>query len=320
MTYDPIQFVEDTIDDESPQMLANQSPAWLLGRLLEQGSITVAERDAGEVFAGVAEASLNDKVRAARLQSVRWKSSEGKWSVRLLNRLQATWIVGEALSKVSTENRRRVIRLSLGSRAPSLDWSSIPTLVAGLEDLSRRWIGGVTPVPTTVNRFGVTMPKILGDNDATLERLGMVENEDDLSVVAGARRIRSWPLERMYNRGQLDGNSSINESLWAAALRYKQDYNLAGMSGIATFDPAKPQVDGGRSPGGTIPERRLEAMQSYGLASKSLGAFRSTTQAMIIDEHTVSLVSVIGSGPAKAAVKVKLVAGLSVLSRFYDTL
>jgi hypothetical protein len=269
-SHDPTDRLHDAIDGLK-RPTAPTDPIRFLAYLFQTLDISADERDAGEIFHRIAARSIADISPSAR-HNVPWKSEDGKWSVRTVTRAEAKTLLDVAMAAIKSDRRRRAVMLALGARESSIDWERLVTLVAGLEDLARFWIGGQQPTQETiVNRLGVTMPKILGDNDATPERLAKAENDNDLAEVNGARRMDDWPFERMRARRQLDRNHEVNETLYAAGLRYFQDWNLAGMSGIATPDLARPMVDGGKVPGGTMPERRMARMQSFSAARRALG-------------------------------------------------
>lgn len=286
-SHDPTKAIAKALD-AGAQPTTPVEPLRLLLFLLQNYDLSIAERDAGEIFHRIASASISELPATTR-HDIPWKNAEGKWSRKVMTRNQAKAALEIALAAIKSDNRRRAVMAALGARETSVDWASPHRLVAGLEDLARHWIGWQQPAKTVVNRHGVTMPKSLGPNDATDERMGKAENDNDLSVVNGARRINNWPFERMKARKQIDRDAGINELLFAAGLRYFQDWHFAGMSEIAVFDPAKPMVDGGRQPGGAIPERQLERMQAFSEACEALGhRYRQVVDPIVIEEKTVA--------------------------------
>lgn len=313
-SYDPTDAVNAALDAARPPTTPTE-PRKLLGLMLQRLDISTAEHDAGSIFARLASMAIAEVAPTNRFD-LDWKSADGKWSRRVVTPPEAAKLRDFALSTIRTDNRRKAVMLALGARETSLDWDKAHRLVAGLEDLARYWIGGQQPTPTFVNAHGVTMPKLLGENDATLERLAKAENDTDFDVVNGARVMRDSPFERMRLRRQLDPNPELNETLYAAGLRYFQDWHLAGMGGIATPDLARPMVDGGKVAAGSIPERRLDRLQSHANARAKLGPrYYPIVEDVVIEGRRIR--DVADGGQARASAKRTLTTGLRILAVHY---
>jgi len=287
-SYDPTDTLNRAID-------AGREPAVpivaldTLTKLLFDLDISKDEHDAGEVFfrvCRIALSNVNDKTPAP----IALKLANGKWQASTLTPDQAVKLQGVALSKIRSQLHRQAVNRALGVERPSIEWKQLHRLIGGLEDLARFWIcANVSTPAVTTNALGVTLPKTTGKNDATPERLNKIEDALSITESDGVRRIVDTPFERMRNRRQIDRDDGLNELLYAAGTRYFQDWHFAGMSGLSSFDMAKPLVDGGKASSGAIPERQLERLQAFSDARSRLGPrYWQVVDPIVIEELTLA--------------------------------
>jgi len=283
-SHDPRDELVDALD--AGRAVKTIDPLMLLAGMSVRGEIDEPERAAGVMFHQLA--------RARGALALSWRSAAGGWSIRQLNGTQAGEALKMARAAIQNDNRLRALNAALAADEPTCDATGETRLGLALGDLVKHW-WGVAEDPVHV-RGGVTLAGAANDNAPTDERAARADNDNERTD-DGAWRMKDWPLARMHKRGQLDPDSEVNDTLYAAGMRYAQDVHLAGMSAsVASPDYAKPVVDGGTGPD-AFSERRLARLRSLAKARWVLGKrYAEVVDAVVLDERTLTDVASLYGG------------------------
>lgn len=162
---------------------------------------------------------------------------------------------------------------------------------------------------------------------ATPERIAHA-GEDQYVAATGTRTFKDEPLQRLASRGKLDNDQDTNKRLFEAGERYWENYYLANMSPLASFDPTRVFSGGGDSGGGMpLSERQAIARSSHRGAIAAVPARYLKVVDRVVLEFQSDLVAVGREACGKAnpdacrevAVE-RLIAGLWGLAGYYGTL
>lgn len=312
LSYDPTDALNDALDNTGEIAI---EPERIIARLHQEGSINDAERDAAAILHKMFKIG-SPWLREFGPATYDWRDKDGKWSRVQQPRSDILAKVDETIEAVRSTLRRRAVRHALACVQPVADIDNLAALAAGIEDVARTW-WGVTKRPVIVVN-GITMPAF-GD-----ARTADAENDND---APDARRIVEG-FERMWKRGQLDRNHDMNESLYLAGLRYRQDHHSAGLAPLGAIDYTRDHVDGGSgagtSAGGLFgSENATQALERYRSARRAMGArYAAVVDAVVLDGRTLEDAGLqesrYKSGKQAAAVaQERLDIGLRDLAVFY---
>lgn len=271
--YDPTDDIIAALDADKPEPEAIDPPKFLL-ELFINDVISNDERDAGEIILSCVAAS-----RGAN--SYRWRDTIGGWADIEAKPHQASARLKDWLGSIATDMRRRAVVQALVAREPSRPIGH--QFKAGIEDLVARFWGRRV-VAASTNSRGHKLPKIklLGENDATPERLRHA-NDNDVTA-DGARRVKEGFL-RLFNKGKLDPDPLMNQLLYAAALRYQSDHHIAGMNPLGAMNYDRPVVDGGSGGGNGNSDHHRDRFRR---AQASMGkTFGPVVDAVVINGETL---------------------------------
>ena len=313
ISYDPTDAMNDALDKTGEVAI---EPARLIARLHHEGSIDDTGRDAADILNKmftVGSATLRDPGRYD------WRDKDGRWSRVTQPRREIAAKVDETVMAVRSKTRRVAVCHALACRQPVADLDNLAPLAAGIEDVARCWWGAAKRPVVVVK--GITMPAF-GD-----VRAASAENDN---AAPGARRLVEG-FERMWKRGQLDRNPDLNESLYAAGLRYRQDHHSAGLAPLGAIDYGREQVDGGSGAGTAAgglfgSEAATRALERYRAARRAMGdRFSPVIDAVVIEGRTlaeagaaVGRYSAGARAEAQAAERLDL--GLRELAIFYGVI
>lgn len=159
---------------------------------------------------------------------------------------------------------------------------------------------------------------------ATDQRLA-IAGQDSYLADTGLRTFKDEPLQRLAARGKLDPDKDTNARLFQAGERYWENYYLANMSPLASFDPTRVFSGGGDSGGGMpLSERQAIARSAHRGAIAAVPVRFLRVCDRVILQFQGDLVAVGREACGKAnpdacrevAIE-RLVAGLWGLARYY---
>lgn len=310
LAYDPTDAMNAALENNGEIVI---EPARIIARLHQEGSIDDAGRDAADIlhkmFAVGSAKHLRD------LGRYDWRDKDGKWSKVQQPRPDILAKVGETVAAIRSQHRRKAVRHALACVQPVADIDNLAYLAAGIEDVARIWWGAVKRPVIVVN--GITMPAF-GDMRAA-------EAENDNTATDARRLVEGF--ERMWKRGQLDRNPDINESLYAAGLRYRQDHHSAGLAPLGAIDYGREYVDGGSGAGTSVgglfgSENATRAIERFRAARRAMGdRFAPVVDAVVLEGRTLEeageLAGQNGRGAKIAVAGDRLAFGLRELAVFY---
>jgi hypothetical protein len=283
------------------------NPLDYLDNLVTEGEIGTHQRDAGEIIRRLGQHAISNQPHSETV-AFPWRYANGIWT----NLFEPKRLVIEryeaAMAAAANDTQRREINRALVARDP--DYPQSPTQLAhGLKLIARHWWGdkALTVVSNGVTLAAIAAPE--NDNRPTPERAAKQQGRDN--------------FERLYNRGQLDDDKGVAETLYAAGLRYETDYN-SGWSGMyGSPDYSKPIVDGGGEARVPISERQQGARDRVRMARRAMTAkYAEVVEAVVVNGESLSEVGLRVCGyrsekMAVAAVKERLNVGLRALAFHY---
>jgi hypothetical protein len=276
--YDPTDDIIARIDAARPKPVP-VGPLAFLADLLEAGTLTQDQHDAGMIIQGLAAAR---RIGA----SYSWRNHAGIWSkVTPRNRGEAELRLNDWLAAVATPRRRKaLVQVCVAENPVQPD---IDQFVAGLDDLVARFWPAVQPY---VDGRGIKLPGVtiqqrpVGENDATPERLAHAN--DNYVTPGGVRVVKTTAFEMLHGRGQLDRDSKLNELLYAAGVRYQSDYHQAMMAPLKAVDYDRQRVDGGK--GFVYSERTQRHRVSLEEARVAMGdRYRAIVDAIVLEGQSL---------------------------------
>jgi hypothetical protein len=283
------------------------NPLDYLDNLVTEGEIGASQRDAGEILRRLGQHAISDQAHSATV-AFPWRYANGIWT----NLFEPKRLVIEryeaALAAAANDTQRRDLNRALVAREP--EYPQSPTQLAhGLKLIAKAWWGDKA---LTVATNGVTLAAVAApanDNAPTPERLAKQTGRDN--------------FERLYNRGQLDDDKDVAETLYAAGLRYETEYALGWSGMYGSPDYSKPVVDGGGEAPLPISERQQGARDRVRVARKAMTAkYAEVVEAVVVNGESLSEVGLRVCGyksekMAVAAVKERLNIGLRALAFHY---
>ncbi len=161
-------------------------------------------------------------------------------------------------------------------------------------------------------------------SDPTAERIAH-SGADSYVSDTGLRTFKDEPIQRLAARGKLDKDKDINAKLFEAAERYWENYYLANMSPLASFDPTRVFSGGGEGGCGMpVSERQAIARSAHRSAIASVETRLLKVVDRIVLQFQGDLVTIGREASGAASPDVcrtvameRLVAGLWALSRHY---
>lgn len=311
LSYDPTDAMNAALDNTGEIAI---EPARIITRLHQEGSIDDAGRDAADILHKMFVMS-SPWLRELGPAKYDWRDKDGKWSMVQQPRHAVAAKVDETIAAIRSQHRRKAVRHALACVRPAADIDNLAYLAAGIEDVARIWWGAAKRPVIVVN--GITMPAF-GDM-----RAAGAENDN---TAPDARRLVEG-FERMWKRGQLDRNPDINESLYAAGLRYRQDHHSAGLAPLGAIDYGREYVDGGSGAGTSVgglfgSESATRAIERFRAARRAMGdRFAPVVDAVVLDGRTLEdageLAGQNGRGAKIAVAGDRLAFGLRELAVFY---
>lgn len=286
-----------------------ENPLDYLDTLVTEGEIGTHQRDAGEIIRRLGQHAISNQPHSATV-AFPWRYANGIWTNLFEPKRQVIERYETAMSKAANDTQRRDINRALVARDP--DYPQSPTQIAhGLKLIARHWWGNDAVKTTNCN--GVTLaavtPEPVNDNNPTPERAAKGVGRDN--------------FERLYNRGQLDDDKDVAETLYAAGLRYETDYN-SGWSGMyGSPDYSKPIVDGGGEARDPISERQQGARDRVRVARRAMTSkYADVVEAVVVNGRSLLDVGIEQCGytapqAATAAAKERLSVGLRALAFHY---
>lgn len=284
------------------------NPLDYLDNLVTEGEIGTHQRDAGEIIRRLGQHAISNQPHSATV-AFPWRYANGIWTNLFEPKRQVIERYEAAMAAAANDTQRREINRALVARDP--DYPQSPTQLAhGLKLIARHWWGSDAAKTTASN--GVSLAAVaepVNDNAPTPERAAKGTGRDN--------------FERLYNRGQLDDDKDVAETLYAAGLRYETDYN-SGWSGMyGSPDYSKPVVDGGGEARVPISERQQGARDRVRMARKAMTAkFAEVVEAVVVNGESLGSVGLRCTGykgepQAQAAAKERLNIGLRALAFHY---
>lgn len=284
------------------------NPLDYLDNLVTEGEISTHQRDAGEIIRRLGQHAISNQPHSATV-AFPWRYANGIWTNLFEQKRQVIDRYEDAMSQAANDTQRREINRALVARDP--DYPQSPTQLAnGLKLIARHWWGSQAAKTTSSN--GVTLAAVsepANDNAPTPERLAKGAGRDN--------------FERLYNRGQLDDDKDVAETLYAAGLRYETDYN-SGWSGMyGSPDYSKPIVDGGGEARVPISEKQQGARDRVRVARRAMTQrYADVVEAIVINGMSLEEAGRQYSGyrgamQAQTAAKERLNTGLRALAFHY---
>lgn len=284
------------------------NPLDYLDNLVTEGEIGTHQRDAGEIIRRLGQHAISNQPHSATVVFP-WRYANGIWTNLFEAKRQVIDRYEDAMSKAANDTQRREINRALVARDP--DYPQSPTQLAhGLKLIARHWWGSDAVKTSSSN--GVTLAAVAppeNDNTPTPERVAKGTGRDN--------------FERLYNRGQLDDDKDVAETLYAAGLRYETDYN-SGWSGMyGSPDYSKPLVDGGGESRVPISERQQGARDRVRVARKAMTKrYADVVEAVVVngislEEAGRKYSGYNGRDAAIASAKERLGVGLRALAFHY---
>lgn len=286
----------------------HDNPLDYLDHLVDTGEIGAPQRDAGEIIRRLGQHAISNQPHSATV-AFPWRYANGVWTTLFEPKREVIERYETAMATAANDTQRRDINRALVARDP--DYPESPTALAhGLKLIAKAWWGEKV---LTATRNGVTLPAVAANDDepvmATPER--------------AAKGIGRDNFERLYNRGQLDDDKDVAETLYAAGLRYETEYNLGWSGMYGSPDYSKPIVDGGAGERVPISERQQGARDRVRVARKAMTAkYAEVVEAVVVNGESLSEVGLRVCGyksekMAVAAVKERLNIGLRALAFHY---
>ncbi len=313
---DPTDALIDGLDAASGDIAID--PLRLLATMCSEGSIDANERDAGEILHRMFKAGTSHLGGSGKYD---WRDKDGKWTRCEQPRKDILAKLDETIEAVRSIHRSRAVRHALAAAQPVADIDNLSALAAGLEDVVRIW-WGAGKRNAVVTMSGISLAAVAFGDDRVLHAENDNEAPDATRVLEG--------FERMWKRGQLDKIPRINESLYAAGLRYRTDHHSAGLAPLGAIDYGREKVDCGSGAGTSVgglygSDRAVFALERYRQARAAMGTrFAPVVDAVLIDGKTLEeageVIGQRGRGARIAVAGDRLSSGLRNLAVFYGTL
>jgi hypothetical protein len=309
---------DDTdLDTTTIQPLCNLTPLALLARLSATGSISMDERDAGELVARCAM-FVYSRPAADGAAHIPIRDADGRWQNPLLRGQAIKAKLESCLASIRTPNRRKAVTLALVSRDRTPDWEDTSALSCGLEDIVK-FLWPVSARATTT-KAGVTLV------DATPQRLQHAN--DNVLGADGVRRIIESPLDKMHAKGQLDSDKTLNDILYSAGRNYYQNFYYGGLAGIGGIDYSRIGGGGDTSPAHMMPRSEFalrHRLEIRGARAALPSRYRNIVDLIILDERTISDIAIDVTNyrdpvSARAVAKERFIVALQLLASYYRLL